>query len=136
MAKTSGDHSPQELEAEYRGLAPLAETFCTEVGRQLSRLLTDSGGTLGVPIESRVKTWLSIAEKLERKELKLNSISALDDVVGVRLILLFKRDVDRTCAAIEQHFEVLDRYDTQERLREDQFGYSSKHFIVRLPQRG
>jgi putative GTP pyrophosphokinase len=126
--------SHEQLESEHRLLTPLADTFCTEVSRQLNRLLADANVTLGFPIEYRVKTWESIAEKLERKTLQLETLADLHDLVGLRIVLLFRRDVDVTCAALEQNFDVLDNYDTQERLRDDQFGYSSRHFIVRLPE--
>lgn len=123
-----------KLEPEYRRLAPLAETFREEVSRQLDQLLQDADVTLGFPIESRVKGWDSIAEKIERKSLQLPSLSDLHDLVGFRIVLLFQRDVDVACRAVENHFDIIDSYDTQERLSEDQFGYSSKHFIVRLPR--
>jgi putative GTP pyrophosphokinase len=134
MPEESNDSPIDRLELEYRGLAPLAETFCSEVSRQLNQMLSDAGIPLGFPIEFRVKTWASLTEKLDRKSFQLSTITDLSDLIGLRIILLFRRDVEATCAAIEQHFEVLESYDTQERLREDQFGYSSKHFIIRLPE--
>ncbi len=35
---------------------------------------------------------------------------------------------------IAEAFNVLRQYDTQERLREDQFSYASRHFVVKLPE--
>ncbi len=49
------------------------------------------------------------------------------------MVLQFTRDVERVCSLIEGNFDILDRYDTVKRLKEDQFGYSSVHFVVELP---
>lgn len=133
--ESAGQTSIENLELEYRGLVALADTFCTEVSRQVSHLLTDAGVTLGFPIESRVKSWASIVEKCDRKDLHLTALSDLNDLVGLRVVLLFRRDVVATCSLLEGHFEIVESYDTQERLQEDQFGYSSRHFVVRLPHR-
>jgi ppGpp synthetase/RelA/SpoT-type nucleotidyltranferase len=100
----------------------------------LERLVNDQRVSLAFPIQKRVKTWDSIADKLERQSLLLSHLTELKDLVGLRLILQFRRDVGTVCDLIRKHFTVLDQYDTQDRLREDQFGYSSYHFVVALPQ--
>ena len=99
-----------DRELEYRGLAPLAETFREEVSRQLHHLLQDANVTLGFPIESRVKSWDSIVEKSERKSLNLATLSDLHDLVGFRIVLLFQRDVDVTCTIVTDHFDIILRY--------------------------
>jgi len=48
-----------------------------------------------VPLESRVKKLESLFEKLERKTMALEHVVDLDDFVGVRIILLFKRDLEK-----------------------------------------
>ena len=84
-------------------------------------------------MESRVKQWSSIEEKIERKALNLAAITDLDDLVGIRIILLFVRDLDRVDKAIHDTFEVLSAEDTGERLSDTQFGYHSRHYIIRIP---
>lgn len=131
---TKEKFSIEQLESEYRIAAPVAKSFCTEITRQISKLLEDQNISLGVPLQSRVKDWNSIVDKLGRINLNINGIKELNDLIGFRLILLFRRDLERVCEMLEQTFMVIDRYDTQERLSEDQFGYSSIHFIVRPPE--
>jgi putative GTP pyrophosphokinase len=75
----------------------------------------------------------TIAEKIKRKALKLKRVEDLNDLVGIRFILLFARDIDEACRLIEATFTVLERQDAQLRLAEDQFGYASIHFAVELP---
>jgi putative GTP pyrophosphokinase len=108
----------------------LRETMAT----QLSELLDRGQITLGVPMESRVKAWSSIEEKVERKRLALSDIKALDDFVGIRLILLFRADLGAVEGLITGTFEVLSSEDTAKRLGEAQFGYQSQHYILRLPK--
>jgi putative GTP pyrophosphokinase len=124
----------EQLEAEYRAIAPIAERFCTDLSGQLNKLLENERISLGLPIEYRVKKWESIVDKLERLSLNPDSIKELNDLIGLRLMLLFKRDLLRVCELVSSTLKVLDQYDTLERLKEDQFGYSSIHFIVELPE--
>jgi ppGpp synthetase/RelA/SpoT-type nucleotidyltranferase len=82
-------------------------------------------------VQSRVKQWHSIEAKLERVDLKLQGLLDLQDLVGIRVILIFRRDLQRVKALIENHFDVVRQYDTGARLKQDQFGYSSLHFVVK-----
>lgn len=47
-------------------------------------------------------------------------------------IVLFRRDVAKVCDLISQNFNVITQYDTQERMKDDRFGYSSVHFVIEL----
>ncbi len=53
-------------------------------------------------------------------------------IIGFRLILLFSRDVLQVGQIIAERFDVVRQYDTKERLKNDQFGYSSLHYVVKL----
>lgn len=124
--------SLESLGAQYKEIAPLASRFMDEVTRQLHQLVTEKKVSLSFPIQSRVKQWDSIVEKIERKALRLNRLQELSDLVGLRIILQFKRDINTVCDLITAKFSILEQYDTQDRLREDQFGYSSIHFVIEL----
>lgn len=128
MVDTSG------LEAEYAFIAPLASRFAEELSHQLQQLLDNELVSLSFPIQHRLKAWQSISEKIKRKSLFIKKISDLNDLVGLRLILQFKRDIDKVCALISSNFKIIEQYDTSERLKADQFGYSSIHFIIELPE--
>lgn len=47
---------------------------------------------------------------------------------------MFRRDVSKTAGLVGDFFKVLDQYDTQERLKSDQFVYSSTHMVVQVPE--
>ncbi len=126
--------SKDNLHIQYQDNAGRAERVREAVVVQLSALLSTNDVTLGVPMESRVKSWASLEEKLERKQLSLDSLFNLHDLIGVRTILLFRGDLARTLHLIESTFDVVSLEDVASRLGDSEFGYQSQHFIVRLPQ--
>lgn len=125
--------SLEKLQQEYYTVVPLAARFATSLKEEIEELLRSNKISLGVPIEYRVKKFESISEKVERKSLDLEKITDVQDLIGIRLILLFARDVAKTCDLISETFTVLHREDTQSRLTESQFGYQSFHFLIKLP---
>jgi putative GTP pyrophosphokinase len=132
MAKmTEGRHV--DLEQDYRARIPRLDRFREVFVRELHEILAHEAIELSVPIQHRTKTWLSITEKINRKTLVFESVAELRDLVGVRVILQFRRDIELVCSVIERHFVVTEREDARERLNEDQFGYASIHFIVKPP---
>jgi ppGpp synthetase/RelA/SpoT-type nucleotidyltranferase len=122
----------QALELEHKDVLLTADPFSKELAHQIERLLEEEGVALGFPIQQRVKSWSSLSEKLERVGFQVTSVKDFQDLVGLRLIVLFKRDVIKVCDVISNNFNVIRRYDTQERMKDDRFGYSSVHFIVEL----
>lgn len=122
------------LHIQYQDHAGRAERLREAVVVQLSALLAANDVTLGVPMESRVKTWASLAEKMDRKQLTLDSLFHLHDLIGVRAILLFRSDLARVLELIKNTFDVVSLEDTAARLGDSEFGYQSQHFVVRLPK--
>lgn len=125
--------SIQQLQANYDQLKSQAESFMIALRDQFEHLLHTNNITLGVPIECRVKTWDSIYDSIERNKLSLSNIIDLDDLVGIRLILLFRRDLDKIHELINNTFNVTRYEDTSTRLTETQFGYQSVHYVITLP---
>ena len=123
-----------QLRAEYLREAPRAERLRVALLEQVSRLLKDKQVSLGVPLESRVKSLESLCEKVERKSLALDRLVDLTDFVGLRIILLFRRDLDVAHSLITRAFRLLSSEDVATRLDEMHFGYQSLHMIVRLPE--
>ncbi|MRW85398.1 hypothetical protein GJ698_15030 [Pseudoduganella sp. FT26W] len=123
----------EQLKIQHQDNANRAERLRDAVVVQLQALLDKHELTLGVPIESRVKTWASIEEKLQRKGAKLENIFSLEDLIGVRVIFLFRSDLDLAIKMVTDHFEIHSAEDTSDRLGESEFGYQSQHFVVRLP---
>ena len=123
-----------KLKKDYESKKVSAGRFCSALVEQIKELTYQEQISLAVPIESRVKSWSSISEKIERINLKLEDILQLGDFVGIRLILLFKRDLDRCRRLIEEKLEIIDKEDTASRLDVSQFGYQSNHYVIKLPK--
>lgn len=106
------------------------EKFEKAVVDQISVLIRENDIKLAVPIQSRIKSFNSVAEKHESGRFNIKkSILELQDLLGVRILILFKRDVEAIVKLIYDYFNVKKEYNTGDKLSADQFGYSSKHFI-------
>jgi len=121
-----------KLLQEYQSIAEVADQIASVVKDELQEGLKNAKIQLAFPIESRMKQWESIKEKLQRISLSIREISDLQDIIGFRLIVLFSRDILQIGRIISERFDVVRQYDTKERLKEDQFGYSSTHYVVKL----
>jgi putative GTP pyrophosphokinase len=122
------------LESEYKDVLPVATKFTDELVKQFNELLKSENISISFPIQYRVKTWLSIREKLKRKYLKISSVKELNDLVGLRIILEFKRGVEEVGKIIASNFTILEKQNKYDELKEDQFGYSSDHYVIEVPK--
>ncbi|ASJ38384.1 hypothetical protein TI24_12630 [Vibrio vulnificus] len=121
------------LRIEYENQKPKAIRFKNAISEQLQDLIDKQSITLGTPMEGRIKILSSIIEKIERKKKAIHSVTDLDDFVGIRIIVLFRSDIERVCEIVKSHFEVVDIEDVSTRLSDDQFGYQSNHYTIKLP---
>lgn len=123
----------EEFKQEYEALVPTLEKLRKGLVEQLGQVVKDHSLTLAFPIESRIKSWASIQEKIERKSLDPKSIAELPDLVGIRVVLLFLRDLRTGCKAVTEIFSVKEMEDVAGRLGDAQFGYQSIHYGITIP---
>ncbi|MDE1233359.1 GTP pyrophosphokinase [Vibrio aestuarianus] len=121
------------LKVDYENQKPKAIRFKSAISEQLQDLIDKQSITLGTPMEGRIKTLSSINEKIERKKKVIHSVTDLDDFVGIRIIVLFRSDIEKVCEIVKNHFEIVDIEDVSTRLSDDQFGYQSNHYTIKLP---
>lgn len=124
----------EELKEQHAIYGSVAEMFRKVMVEQIDVILSENKLSLGVPIESRVKTLNSIINKDNRKPLKVDTIVELDDYIGIRLIMLFKRDVEKVTSCLREHFIILKQENKLDDLDEDRFGYQSHHYIIQPPE--
>jgi len=124
----------QTLKNQYYDVKPQLDRFLQAVSEQLVHLLNNYNVSLGIPLECRIKTWEFVSEKIIRRQLNLNSILDLEDLVGIRLILLFKRDLTRVYTLLSDTFKIVKYEDTSARLDDTQFGYMAVHYLISLPE--
>lgn len=123
----------QKLNIEYKTLLPFFQRFSDELTRQLQFLLLKKNVKLGVPTQTRIKSFESIFEKHSSKRFNIKkSILELQDLVGIRIILLFKPDIEEVLDCLKENFNVIKEYNAEDKLEYNQFGYSSKHIIISL----
>lgn len=124
----------EEIKNEYFSLSTLIEKYCIELKRQIELLCNENNVNLGFPIQHRTKTLNSIIEKINSNRFNVKkSIKEIQDLAGLRITLIFKRDVKKVAKIIESNLSVLKKYNTQDRLDNNQFGYASLHFVVEVP---
>lgn len=121
------------IRVDYENQKPKAIRFKNAISEQLQDLIDKHSITLGTPMEGRIKTLSSVSEKIERKKKVIHSVTDLDDFVGIRIIVLFRSDIEKVCEIVKSHFEIVDIEDVSTRLSDDQFGYQSNHYTIKLP---
>lgn len=101
--------------------------------RQLLTDLFDENSVLIHQITGRTKDRTSLSRKIDKKDEKYNALSEITDIVGLRVITYLESDVDKIANVIEKEFKV-DRANSTDkrRLKADQFGYRSLHFVLEL----
>lgn len=124
------DATAGDVEKQYQARFSDADRFRALIVEQLNAMVANLDVALASPIASRIKDLSSIRHKLERKEIA--TLAALNDLIGVRIVVLFQRDLQLIHDEFIKRFIVHGREDTGERLSESQFGYKSVHYIVSI----
>jgi ppGpp synthetase/RelA/SpoT-type nucleotidyltranferase len=123
-------HEPlqEEYVEAYQQANDLGRLLCGKL-----ELLTGGLIALNVPVHYRIKSWYSIVEKIGRRGNAPKNLSEIPDLVGVRIVVQFRRDLPLACELVWRHFDVVEYQDAAKRLQAEEFGYGSSHFIVRRP---
>ncbi len=82
-------------------------------------------------LESRVKKISSFKTKAERDKYK-DPINEITDLIGIRIIAYFEKDVHRICDIIKELFKIdySNSEDKSDLLEADKMGYKSVHYIA------
>ncbi len=118
-------HSVKDLDHNYKYIEHYLD--------RLKDLVEDIVAPVNVhAVSRRLKDRVDILEKVRRKECK--TLDDMTDICGIRIITSFADEVERVGAIIEAEFDVDARNSEDKRnlLAPDQFGYLSRHYIVRL----
>lgn len=121
-----------KLRVQYEENRKIYISFCHYLEGELKELLKK----MQIPyfeLHWRIKEWNSILEKIERKCLTPRSIFSIHDIIGFRIMTLFKRDIVSICDMIHTNFPILWEDNKADKKPEDTFGYLSVHFQIKLP---
>jgi ppGpp synthetase/RelA/SpoT-type nucleotidyltranferase len=118
----------EKFKKEYDQLKPGADEVLGRLTGRLQALLKEKLPGVHFQVQGRVKTWESIAGKLGK--LSFKKVRAIQDVIGLRVVCLFKPDMEKIAGLITDGFTVLKKDDKWEKIDEDRFGYLSIHFVI------
>lgn len=121
------------LEQRYRQLRPLHEQLKSELEHILSAELGKRKIQIHA-VEGRVKEFDSLARKLSHLDAGHDSdLESISDLCGVRVICLFRSDIQRIGEMLEKLFEIDSKEDKVTSIPQEQFGYMSTHYLGTFP---
>lgn len=115
---------------QYKDVKPLYERLRVNIKDVLDQILSEKKIPL-FSIESRLKEEGSLANKTVRKQYE-GSLDKIDDLCGVRVICYYQEDIESICSVVEEEFDVLQKENKKDALNDNQFGYTSHHYVVSL----
>ena len=124
------DPSRTSLILEFNRLSPIYTQLGLEIVFSLKHLF-EKRGIKVASISSRAKDLSSFLSKIERKTYA-DPFSEITDLAGVRVVCLYKSDLDLICELIEKEFIIVEKLSTVDRLEKNELGYDAIHFIVKL----
>ncbi len=65
---------------------------------------------LAFPPQCRNKSWVSIVDKISRIKYNVESLPDLQDLIGLRVVTIFDKDIEVVARVIERNFNVVRRY--------------------------
>jgi len=95
----------------------------------------ERAGALYAPlciVQARAKTVSSFAQKIIRKDKYKEPLKEVTDLCGARVIVHFQSQALKVCTFIKENFIIdeVNSIDVGSKLREEEFGYLSIHYIV------
>ncbi|EJM20671.1 hypothetical protein PMI21_01017 [Pseudomonas sp. GM18] len=115
---------------EYRDIKPKFERLRVNIESVLKQIVSERKIPV-FAIESRLKDDESLSGKVVRKSYK-SPLEEIDDLCGLRVICYYQEDISSICKIVENEFDVLQRENKKDSLDDNQFGYSSYHYVVAL----
>lgn len=127
--------TPEEINSQYSQQHELLEDFLQELVNQMNQQLKDQQIKLAFPFDCRLKSLDSILSKIAKGIFELKkSIFEMQDLIGLRFVLLYKRDIAKLENSLMASFPDSKRYSPQKKGNTDSFGYASTHYIISPPK--
>jgi putative GTP pyrophosphokinase len=120
-----------DVNQEYLAIINDYNDFLTEIKRVIEKILLRNNIPTALGIYGRVKSLDSINEKIAETFKIEKTITELNDLIGLRIVLLYSEFKDKVVEVLTSEFEILN--DPNESYQSpDKFGYSSKHLILKI----
>ena len=100
----------ERLKEAYDSKYGLYKDFIDILEKTIENLFIQQGALKAVEISSRVKKFDSIKKKCG--SFKYNpaipeTLESISDLAGVRIVLLFKRNIEEACNLVRENFQVI-----------------------------
>lgn len=119
---------------EYNTIKDGYIDFLREIKRIVEKLLAKNEIPIAFNISGRIKEIESIEEKhFSKRFLIKNSITELNDLVGLRIVLLFPEYKEKVIKLLTNEFNLLNDPSKNQQIP-DKFGYSSIHIILGIKE--
>lgn len=119
-----------DFEQEYNQIKSNYTEFLNEVKRHIELIISKKKVPLAFDVSGRLKELRSIKEKHQSKRLVIKkSITELDDLAGIRIVLLFPEFKDQVSEILQKEFKLIKEPKTDKKAV-DTFGYSSTHLVL------
>lgn len=119
----------REIEERYNRNLPIYESLGKEVEERLKYILEENYIKYHY-VTYRVKTFDSFRRKIVRHQIK-NPFEEINDILGVRIVCVFRSDLERIDRIIRKNFEIIDFSKKLEDVEFDRFGYMSNHYVIK-----
>jgi ppGpp synthetase/RelA/SpoT-type nucleotidyltranferase len=130
MTAKSSESDRDSLKKEFEQRSSSLDSLRGEALFALETALTKEGIKYH-SIPTRVKTFDSFIDKVQRKESK-DPFEEITDTVGLRVVALFLADISRIGGVIRKTFDVVSEDNKLEDQSVTSFGYFSVHFVARM----
>lgn len=114
----------------YQNLIPLYQRLESNISLFLEQDLNDRNLSI-FDVESRVKDEKSVENKIRNKGYQ-NPETEIEDFCGIRIICYYQEDIRNICEIIKSNFNVIKEENKQSELSDNQFGYTSYHYVIKL----
>ncbi|EOE4705209.1 GTP pyrophosphokinase family protein [Vibrio cholerae] len=119
-----------ELKLIYREIKPKYQMLANNTEQALIQFLAENNIS-SFNVEKRVKEEKSFLEKVIRKSYGA-PLEEMEDIAGVRVICYYNEDLEVIDKIIKEQFNVISSSNKSQELDDDQFGYASNHYVVKL----
>jgi len=115
---------------QFRDFSPLFENIAFDLALLLNKKLKHIDSKLAFKPQYRNKSWDSIASKITRMSININSLMDMQDLIGLRVVTVFEKDLSFVENVIENSFKIIKRYKPNYLAVDgDTF---AKHFIIQV----
>jgi len=119
-----------ELKRAYQDKRPVLEDLAQRARRHLQRRIQQKRIKVH-SLHHRIKELDSLREKAKRQRID-NPLRDVRDLVGLRVVCLFRSDVPKILGIVRESFDVIEEEDKEDKSEKRTFDYMAVHVIAKM----